>query len=1349
MSYDDLAPDAVPAVQDENSIERQIKCLDTVIALYDFPGTQPSHLSLDIGDTVYVLLKNESGWWDGVITNNAGKVCRGWFPENYVRSVNYVQPVLNKLQTNKEIDSITAANTAANVLIPLFTSLLQKNFLDSNKEASNSNSRKNSVVSFASSEVSIPSEKMRRQERADKDESASHKKESEATIHPLKKESDATIHPFKKESDATIHHFAAHQASLASTASMPESGTSLCHSHGSSSHSAAYSPHDSSDRVKFTSVEDAEILVADLKQNSGENVMWLPRITDQGDIAYYSEVLDIYCDMLPLGPMIPSIDCKGGKVTMPTLGAIEDISVISRLDYPSFYDNQPTTSSLRSNLSIAKAFEGSKRDSESSIISQTSSSSYHHFGQPFFITPGLFYEHYSDIGHWTDLKKRFLFLLDLTWKALRDSNKQLFGVHFAQLTKLILMVMSAARLTQGEFMDTALEKSIRHKLRRLSEAFAQMYINGLLHLRVMLHTQGPIEMDYFNFNIHSLNSSTATTPQQRVNSHGSDATYTGPRSSSETSFPRQNLLTEDELADSYMHQINEDVSVIKSKMNSLIDIFHELSNDKKVYKRDYDQSDASEDEGEDRTNVLPQVYPRFITNEFNGGNWCNPFFSGAHKVLNLSGDQLKNKYHLKVIIDNSAYEKAKTHSEELTKVSNDVLKYFEPERQKRYYNETLLNERNEHILRVMYRYLHHASVFIDLLESLDFTVFCLIKRYPSFDSVGEIKTDSTGSRNESIESNLTFDYPIVLDFFQLKHKFHYLLSRIITQSQSLTLEDPDSFTAMKEEESVLYGRDQIKDHLEKSARLLGNILMKQIQQHAEDRFASSLDLVVSELLHESSELCNSILATIKLLVDERETVLNYATRVMHDDFNVDLLLTESNNTAADNRGDDSGGQYFSGKPRNDSTSWYLEGDDEYDLLLDASGNIRGGTKEALVAHLTHHELFDVQFNSVFLTSFATMLPLVELIHLLINRFMIEAPEGLSYEEYLTWREKKQSKIRQRVLNVMNSIIETHWCESYKSRVALHRWLEFLNQPEVQTHAITASLVAQIKKILNNEIIKTETIPQLTGKPPAPLVKGFSLRKIKLVDIEYIELARQLTLREFELFRGITKLACIHKVWGKKSGLAESIEHISNFIKASNQLTNFVAYMIVRKEDQRKRVQVIRYFVNVAEKCHQYNNYSSMTAIISALYSSPIHRLKKTWSLVSKDTLLKLENMNKLMNSSRNFNEYRDMLKFVTSEPCLPFFGVYLSDLTFIYHGNPDHLLKRTRMINFAKRAKTAHIVFGMERFKQIGFNFVTVPEIQLYLDTWFERSPTIQEQYQISLAMEPREELRHQHSHHT
>ncbi|EDK43991.1 hypothetical protein LELG_02170, partial [Lodderomyces elongisporus NRRL YB-4239] len=112
---EEIAPDAIPSNYKSNPLDK-LKSVDTVIALYDFSGTNSSHLSLTLGDTIHVLAKSASGWWDGVIIENTGRLYRGWFPHSYVRSVNYVQPVLKKLKDNKELDSLTAANTAANVL---------------------------------------------------------------------------------------------------------------------------------------------------------------------------------------------------------------------------------------------------------------------------------------------------------------------------------------------------------------------------------------------------------------------------------------------------------------------------------------------------------------------------------------------------------------------------------------------------------------------------------------------------------------------------------------------------------------------------------------------------------------------------------------------------------------------------------------------------------------------------------------------------------------------------------------------------------------------------------------------------------------------------------------------------------------------------------------------------------------------------------------------------------------------------------------------------------------------------------------------------------------------------------
>lgn len=68
-----------------------------------------------------------------------------------------------------------------------------------------------------------------------------------------------------------------------------------------------------------------------------------------------------------------------------------------------------------------------------------------------------------------------------------------------------------------------------------------------------------------------------------------------------------------------------------------------------------------------------------------------------------------------------------------------------------------------------------------------------------------------------------------------------------------------------------------------------------------------------------------------------------------------------------------------------------------------------------------------------------------------------------------------------------------------------------------------------------------------------------------------------------------------------------------------------------------------------------NNFSTLTSIISALGTAPIHRLSRTWAQVSARTITVLEQMRQLMGSTKNFGEYRDTLH-LANPPCIPFFG---------------------------------------------------------------------------------------------
>lgn len=94
------------------------------------------------------------------------------------------------------------------------------------------------------------------------------------------------------------------------------------------------------------------------------------------------------------------------------------------------------------------------------------------------------------------------------------------------------------------------------------------------------------------------------------------------------------------------------------------------------------------------------------------------------------------------------------------------------------------------------------------------------------------------------------------------------------------------------------------------------------------------------------------------------------------------------------------------------------------------------------------------------------------------------------------------------------------------------------------------------------------------------------------------------------------------------------------------------------------------------------------AIYSGLNNAALNRLRRTWDAVNQRHLQLFQNIKDILAPSRNFSRYRETLRKL-QPPCVPFLGVYLTDLTFIEDGNTDRLRADERLINFGKRQMTA------------------------------------------------------------
>lgn len=74
-----------------------------------------------------------------------------------------------------------------------------------------------------------------------------------------------------------------------------------------------------------------------------------------------------------------------------------------------------------------------------------------------------------------------------------------------------------------------------------------------------------------------------------------------------------------------------------------------------------------------------------------------------------------------------------------------------------------------------------------------------------------------------------------------------------------------------------------------------------------------------------------------------------------------------------------------------------------------------------------------------------------------------------------------------------------------------------------------------------------------------------------------------------------------------------------------------------------------------QRCRRLSNFSSMLAIVSGLNNPACSRLKRTWEQVNQRNISQLHECDRLMNSDKNWTNYRNALSKV-SPPCVPFFG---------------------------------------------------------------------------------------------
>ncbi|XP_028323075.1 rap guanine nucleotide exchange factor 6-like [Gouania willdenowi] len=187
-------------------------------------------------------------------------------------------------------------------------------------------------------------------------------------------------------------------------------------------------------------------------------------------------------------------------------------------------------------------------------------------------------------------------------------------------------------------------------------------------------------------------------------------------------------------------------------------------------------------------------------------------------------------------------------------------------------------------------------------------------------------------------------------------------------------------------------------------------------------------------------------------------------------------------------------------------------------------------------------------------------------------------------------------------------------------------------------------------------------------------------QISLLQLSTMEVAAQLSMRDFELFRNIESTEYVDDLFKLDSSVGSS--NLKQFEEVINQETFWVATEILREPNALKRMKTIKHFIKIALQCRECKNFNSMFAIISGLNLAPVARLRSSWEKLPSKYEKLFGDLQDVFDPSRNMAKYRNVLSSQSMQPpIIPLFPVVKKDLTFLHEGNDSSV---DGLVNFEK-----------------------------------------------------------------
>ncbi|KAK2149040.1 hypothetical protein LSH36_471g06064 [Paralvinella palmiformis] len=442
--------------------------------------------------------------------------------------------------------------------------------------------------------------------------------------------------------------------------------------------------------------------------------------------------------------------------------------------------------------------------------------------------------------------------------------------------------------------------------------------------------------------------------------------------------------------------------------------------------------------------------------------------------------------------------------------------------------------------------------------------------------------------------------------------------------------------------------------------------------------------------------------------------------------------------------------------------------------------IKCGTLERLIECLgSEAGDIDSNFVNTFLATYRSFASAEQVLDGILKRYK-EIGEDVKMKQH-------HKEGHQKSLKTVISLWLSHYTEDFHEPPqyrCLHKLADIAKQymPESDlSQRATERLADYIKEDDINNAVSVEDITldiHLDLLQDVDTSVAYIQRPVDLMNIPSHLFAQQLTYVDSDLFRKVVPHHCLGSVWSrrdKKHGQAPSVYATVNHFNA-------VSYRVVATILKHpylpplERIQIIEKWIDIAQELRVLKNFSSLKAIISALQSNPVYRLRRVWAELNKESSALFKELAEIFSEENNQYICRELLnregtaKYADPDSTgtikghtrrkssgwgttrsrrsvllqdgplmatgtVPYLGTFLTDLTMV-----DAAIKDTTpegLVNFEKKRKEFEILAQIRMLQAAAHTYRIKPEPAFF--EWFHnvRVYDENESYELSCEIEP------------